>query len=432
MRVVLVSEAPFVPSSLGKVVTYISAGLAERGFEVSVLVHSAATISTPFSQIVWFNPRDWAERSGSRFSRFFPDVWIPCYPWGRWFDLSKALERVGRFDAVLVYEYPQHAADLNSAVYESLTSRGVPAVVYALHEGPYIPPEAALSVLSYTRVVAPTRVGSERFLRGVLRSVELLKGEAPSEVSERFSHVPHPVNASLYHPSNAPSGPPVHGCDLVVGMLAKNHVRKDYLTLVEVALRLAEQTGRDVCAGFYAVGAVSGGYWSVDSVVDVLAARYGLLRRDVSKRIVQLPRPWVEAGMTEDQVIFAYTRLMDVHLFLTRGEAFGLPPLESALLGVRTVTTAIPEQVEVLGGLVDSVRAHVYRTDHAFLYQPDPDDAFEKVLRCVEGVGRCATAGLWEKLSAYDYREVSKGFEREFEEAVEDPRPLSHVVRVQL
>ncbi|MEM4827618.1 MAG: hypothetical protein QXK07_06215, partial [Desulfurococcaceae archaeon] len=243
MKVLIFSEAPTVASSLGKVVAYLSSGLAELGYEVHVAPFSISITSSMLSFEKTVSLCELAAKSKVPFADLYPCADVHIHPWGRLYPIAD-LDVVHEADALIVYSYPYIELDLNDIAYKFFTSRDKPALVYALHEGPVLELEAALSVMAYSLVVVPTRSTGLRYVEALLRS-----GRATFEsIGAYFAVLPHPVNTALFSPRVADEmrkryGEPLLNYDAVVGMVAKNHIRKDYASLLEAVVRARIETG---------------------------------------------------------------------------------------------------------------------------------------------------------------------------------------------
>ncbi|MEM4819188.1 MAG: hypothetical protein QXQ91_02620, partial [Nanopusillaceae archaeon] len=334
------------------------------------------------------------------------------------------LDVVHEADALIVYSYPYIELDLNDIAYKFFTSRDKPAVVYALHEGPVLELEAALSVMAYSMVVVPTRSTGLRYVEALLRS-----GRATFEsIGAYFAVLPHPVNTALFSPEVAGElrkhyGEPLLNYDAIVGMVAKNHIRKDYASLLEAVVRARIETGRDIAAGLYWIDAVSGNYWKREDLVRRISGKLGVSREVVEESIEMLPQKYRAHGAPDSYIVYVYTSLMTMHLFLTRAEAYGLPPVESALLGVPTATTDIPQQREIFGDEIRYVRTGLLERDDFTLYQPDPVDASRAIVEYLEG--KLPVPSREKLAEVHDYRNVAKKLSTILDVASKTPRPLS-------
>ncbi|MEM4761428.1 MAG: hypothetical protein QW230_00440 [Thermofilum sp.] len=423
MKVLIFSEAPTVVSSLGKVVAYLASGLAELGYEVHVAPFSVSITSSMLSFEKTVSLCELAAKSKVPLADLYPCADIHIHPWGRLYPVTD-LDIVHEADALMVYSYPYVELDLNDVAYKFFTSRGKPAVIYALHEGPVLGVEEALSVVAYSMVLTPTRETGLRYIDALAKS-----GKAGAEsIGAYFAVLQHPVNTALFSPSAAAElrkhyGEPLLNYDAVIGMIAKNHIRKDYAALLEAVVRARIETGRDIAAGLYWIDAVSGNYWKRDDLVRRVSGKLGVDREVVEESIEMLPQKYRAHGAPDSYMVYAYTSLMTMHLFLTRAEAYGLPPVESALLGVPTATTDIPQQREIFGDGIRYVKTGILERDDFTLYQPDPADASRAIVEYLEGK---LPAPSREKLAeAHDYRNVAKKLSAILDVASKTPRPIS-------
>lgn len=435
-RVWIISDSPLSPNSIGKVTLLIASGLALRGHDVAVVAYSLAHFPTPVSWRIVFNPRKWAQSCNDPLAELMPDVEIHVYPWGRMYDIYHLFSAMSRRpDVVFFYGYPYVELDINDIAYRYFTSKGTPSIVYALHEGPDLSPEQAISVFAHSVVTAPTRFVLEQYIDGIRRAVSVLWDRSIEGIEEYFYVLPHPVNTDIYSPGSGRLigevlGLPerVVGRDFVIGMVAKNHVRKDYLALVDAVFRVRRETGLDIAAGLYWIDSVSGSYWSLDKLRARVKSKHGVSDEEFNDAVLLLPDMYRSLGLTESMLVYVYTKLLDMHLFLTRGEAFGLPPVESFLLGVPTASTDIPPQREVFGDRVRLVGADVDEEDDYVIWKPRVDDAAAAVREFLDGgLSARDASDLRERL---DYRRVAKSLEEIIELALRSPRSISEKIGV--
>lgn len=426
MRVLILSEVPWVPSSLGKVTSLIASGLINRGYRVCVANYSGYTASSWAGYIDIFNPRRRATVSGEPYAEYLPDAEIPIVYWGKSYDFSTALEKVkavlgGDPDVVFAYLYPYIEIAVNDIVFKFFTSRRVPAVLYAIHEGPYMDPQQSLSTLAYTIVLSPSSDVALQYIRGLTYYASRSGLTVPLE---RFSVLPHPVLTDLYREISRRIPPPETP---VIGMFAKNHIRKDYLTLLETVFRVRRETGVDVKAGLFWIDAL-GGYWNVDNLVGMISHKYGVPREEVLSMVTFFHRELSAIGIPETSLFTMLKRSLSLHLYLTRGEAFGLPPVETVLLGIPTISSDIPPQREIFGEDIPLVKTEIRSFDSVYLYQPDLDDAVEKTIKCLEKNCNPPTSLIERLNTQLSTENIIDTLNNIFEKALEDPRPLGEIL----
>jgi len=440
-RILFISEAPYSANSVGKVTLYLTESIAEMGHEVYVIVYTGNLRINIYGVKERFNPRRVFAAAGSPIADMMPDVDVTVVQWSKAYPFEEALREVGRVDAVISYYYTYIEHDLNKLVHDHFTSRGIPSVVYPMHEAANLVTNAAISVLAHSFIAAPTKFVLERFVDGILEACMLSRaGCDADELTSRTSVVYHGLDTEVYSPKTAeeimrfypePRGWRRFGCR-VVGMLAKNHIRKNYGMLLRVVARHVAE-GRNLCAGLFWIDAIGAGYWSPQDLFDVCRRLYGV---DMSERVVSLPDRWRALGVPEDALVMLYRRHFDLHLFLTRGEAFGLPPVESALVGVPTVSTAIPPQEEIFSGTeIPLIPADTAVFDNYILYEPREDHAYRAVLDWYEDpedlrrrVERSRSI-LAEKV---DRRRVARKMMEAVEKAQRKPEPLAAAMKIPL
>lgn len=414
MRLVLFGECPWVPSSAGKVTYLIARGLTELGHDVLVL---CAGTGRAFTGHICFNPSRWYRGKHIRYS----DVDIYVAPYRHGF-LRRAVEDFygsPDFDGLVAYgtSFGVPMVEVN----EEVGRLGIRAVAYTTNDITYLNPSPAASVLAYSVVSAPTRHSLSEYVRSLRVYYENV-----DEVSDRFAAVPHGIDLDIYRPKTCEEVcsdvPPRK--TRVVGMFAKNHVRKDYGTLARVVARLVRD-GYDVAFGYYAVRGVAAPVWDLSSINEQVELVEGVSLLDQG-RVMNLDAFDDAEGCTEETVLRLYCCHMDVHAFLTRGESFGIPPVESLALGRPTVSTDIPPQREVLGDTVPLVRAELDLQQHAGLYRVDADDAYAKIRQVLDGGWDFGRA--YQHVRRYSYLEMARALAELAKKATE-LEPLHKVLR---
>jgi len=438
-RILFVGEGPNVPSSLGKVMLYLTMTLAELGHEVVVVPHSGAAYPTTFAFKRKFNPRREAESGGSVLADLLPDVDIEIIPWAKAYPFRDALAMAGAVDVAVFYIYPYLDQDLNKIAHEELNAKGIPSIVYALHEGPWLDAAAAATVLAYSAVTAPTRFVLELYMRGLAEACDVTKSECDAGTFvERFHVLYHPLDTKIYSPRTLelvvkamPERTDTRSkCRHVVGMIGKNHIRKDFGLLVRAVARLRAR-GVDACAAAFIIDHLGHGYWNLDSLVEFCLRKYGVRMDDY---VFRTPDHIRMMGATEESLLRLYS-YMDLHLFASRGEAFGLPPVESVLLGIPTITTALPPQQEVFSLTdVPMIPADLSMIDGANIeWVPDEDAAVELAQYWLGNLDELRKVTLRARdvlVQRVDRFEVAKRFLEIAERAQRDPRPLSEFLRI--
>ncbi|MCC6014561.1 MAG: hypothetical protein LM564_02515 [Desulfurococcaceae archaeon] len=420
MRLVLFGECPWVPSSAGKVTYLIARGLTELGHDVLVL---CAGTGRPFTGTVCFNPAKWYR---GRYARY-PDTDIYVAPYRQGFLRRVVEDFYGStgIDGLIAYgtSFGSPMTEVNADV----GRLGVGAVAYTTNDITYLNPSPAASVLAYSAVSAPTGHSLNEYVRSLRVYYENV-----DEVLDRFSAVHHGIDLEVYQPRTCEKVCRDEQVERfrrgfgyrVVSMVAKNHVRKDYGTLARVVARLVRE-GYDVAFGFYAVRGVAAPVWDLNSINEQVELVEGVSLLDLG-RVATLDAFDDAEGCTEDTVLRLYCCFTDVHAFLTRGESFGLPPVESLALGRPTVSTDIPPQREVLGDTVPLVRAELDLQQHAGLYRVDADDAYAKVKQVLDGGWDFGRA--YQHVRRYGYLEMARRL-AELARRASGLEPLHRVLR---
>jgi len=417
MRVVVFGECPWVPSSAGKMTYLIARGLIELGHDVLVL---CAGVGRPSTNYVCFNPSKWYRGKYIQ----YPDIDIYVGPYRPTY-LKKVIDDFfsSGYDGFIAYgtSFGSPMTEVNADV----GRLGIRAVAYTTNDITYLNPSPSASVLAYSVVTAPTGHSLYEYVRSLR-----LYYENVDEFLDRFSVVPHGIDFSMYDPKvceEVCSDERVREFrsnfkHVVVGMFAKNHVRKDYGTLARVVARLVKD-GYDVAYGYFAVKGVSASVWDLNSINEQVELVEGVSLLDL-RRVIALDSFDEVEGCTEEGVLKIYCCYIDVHVFLTRGESFGIPPIESLALGKPTISTDIPPQKEIFGDTIPLVKAVLDLQQHAGLFMVDVDDAYLKVKTVLDGGWDFRKA--YQHIRKYNYLDMA----RELVEAVKKASDLEPLYKV--
>ena len=431
-RLFIIGECPWVPSSMGKVVLWLSQELVEMGHEVLVGCYGAPT-STLWSRFTVYNPKK--QCSDERFAELLPDIDIPVTLVKKGHLVEDALIYFSAPPDAIVTFGSHHAGDLGSWINDEIrntwTRQSRPAIAYSQIDCPFEKASFALSVASYSLAAYPSEFSRSVALDGVRW---LFRKRGGDSVAPRFAEhtavVYHGIDTSIYSEKTArlvrekPKMLKPVQAPRVVGFFAKNHVRKDYAALLRCVARLRKR-GLDVAAGAYFVTAVAAPVWDLAWLIEVVSRVEGV---DMEGKVLVLPDTLASYGAPEPAVVETYVNLMDVHAFLTRDESFGIPPLESVMLGVPTVVSDIPPQREVWGNAMPLVRTEVRVREGWVAYEPEPEhcaDVVEQVLT----KGLDLSAARERVMSMFTSRHMAEQLLKATEKAFESPEPIASKVR---
>lgn len=420
MRLYMFSECPWVPSSAGKISMLLAVGLARRGYDVKVFC--AGGFATLYGPVV-YNPRRWCRGD---YCGVLPDVDVEVYPFPSPDWVVDAAHKIGRPDAALSYATPY--VDPGVRFNEAITKLGVPAAAYVISEVAVLGPSAAASIGAYNAVAAPTRWCLDTFLAGMAR----LAGEKLFSEEERFTVVPHGLHIELYKRLGGSVEPAVENKRFRIGIFAKNHVRKDALSVALAVARLVA-SGVDAELHLFLVDAVSEPVWDVSTLNDAVWAETGV-NLLAENRIVTLDATDSALGLSEEGVVKLY-KSMDVLAFMTRGEAFGLPPLEAALVDTPFIVSAHPAVAEVWGPNTDYVECQWQRLPGAAtLCQPNDNQLAEKLEAYARGWLSLRSLLEKEKQKAeeYTWNRMINGIEQLLEKAMNEKENIARALDLQL
>lgn len=354
MKVLILGEAPFIPSSFGKVTHYIASGLIRRGYEV--LVAAQYGVATLYSRSLMFSFRESCLDPASvrikgftdLCGKFVDDVAVPVVEWPR--DIKWFLENVFDADVILAYgtPYASPMAEALKSIYESKTD--VPIAGYFVSESLILSKNYGLHAGNATVFASPTSFVRRTFVESLSRW-----GIPREKVMERSAVVYHGVDWKLYSPETRRYFKEKHyllsnvvGDGFVIGTFAKNHVRKDLSALLFAYASLPNEVRSKT---YLLVSLIKGcggeDYWRLETLIDA-AEMYA--HASINDRVIDASDHNAGA-FTEWQVLRVYSA-MDLLAFPTRGESFGLPPLEAGLMGVPFVVTAHPVMLELWGDAI--------------------------------------------------------------------------------
>jgi Glycosyltransferase len=422
-RLLVHGECPWVPSSMGKVVLWLAKELAQMGHEVLVSCLGAPT-ATLFSRKFVYNPREQCDEE--KLCDLLPDIDIPVVNPRRGMLVADAIKVLGGLDAIVVYG-SHHAGAIgewiNDEVRQTWTSIGRPAIAYHQLDTPYESPYAALSVASYSAAAYPSRFSRDTAVNAV---ASLLGSSAAEEFARYTAVVYHGIDVGVYNEKTAERFRDSRARDRsyrIVSFVSKNHPRKDYGSLVRCVAKL-KKMGFNVYAGLYFVDAVAVPVWDANRLTS-----FAKMMEGVDVAVVTVPQPARAYGLTEGELIDFYVNWTDVHAYMSRGESFGIPPLESVMLGIPTVVSGIPPQREIWGDTLPMVEVREFLVDSWVALSPDPESC-AKVCAEVLAKGMDLSRARERVLSMFTSRHMAEQLLKALEIAFEDPAPIALKVRV--
>ena len=395
MRVGIVSECPWVPSSFGKMVFYLAKGLIDEGFKTTVYCPTSPS-PTIFSRKFLFKTKCDVER-------FCVDAEIETSQY-----LSFAS---GEEDLFIVFGTPYGSVEVSALnVCENLSK---PCLGYFVTESLTLPSTIALWVTKVSFVATPTDFVRRVFIDGVKR----FSRELGEEAEKRFMVAPHGINLDLYSRAVCEylrDYTTHHGRSTelvekirearetgrtVVGFYAKNNPRKDVAALIKAVSSL----GDEYLLLPILIEAVSSNAWADLATL----VSFFMSPEESARRIIWVDPEAGKYGVTDYSIIRVLCNT-DVFAYPTEGEAFGIPVVEALALEVPVVVTDIPVMREVLSGYPEEgfarCREDIYPPAYV-LCNPDPEDVAEAIKRVSERreeIRRIARSIA----SRYDYRRM--------------------------
>ncbi|MCI4437491.1 MAG: glycosyltransferase family 4 protein [Ignisphaera sp.] len=403
---------------MGKVVLWLAQELVKMGHQVLVTCLGAPT-ATLYSKYIVYNPKRQCSPK-SRLCDYLQDVDIPTAFAKRGMLIQDAIEILGKLDAVITFG-SHHAGALgewiNSEVFTTWTRLGKPAVAYMQIDTPYERLGTALSVASYSVATYPSE-----FSRSVaVKAVKLFMGEKIAEKFSMYTAVAyHGIDTNIYNEKVAK----IFAQDReprdykIIGFVSKNHPRKDFGALVRCVAKLRKK-GFNVVPGAYMIEAVGVPVWNDQNLTD-----FAKLIEGIPINVLVLPQPLRSIGLTEYELIEFYVKWMDIHAYLSRGESFGMPSLESVMLGVPTAVSDIPPQREIWQDTLPMIRTREVLIDNWVALSPDPEHCAE-ICETILTKGQDLSRARERVLSMFTARHMAQYLLKAVEKAFEDPAPIA-------
>lgn len=356
MRILFLSDCPFIPNSLGKITRYLAAGFMDAGHEVvNVCPAAYTTLDNKYIEYRW---RGYVFR---------------CYPWS---GSLKHYVSVFRPDIVFLFGTP-YSPPLNEALRECYEERWR-CIGYFDNESVWLIPEYGLHAANVVAFASPTRFALSAFIQSLAAS-----GIQAEVLEERTRLVYHGVDPQAYR-----GGERILPRDrLVYGFFGKNHIRKNLGVLIDAYARACAADKRfmeDTALYLAYVGFAGDNTWNVDLLLRLAEMRYGVR---VAENTYTMIDHEIRVGVPESSVAKIYASI-DVFVFPSEGEAFGLPPLEYLSGGAGpTVVTRHPALKEIWHDVVGVPLEYMVDGwdyvvgDALVLFHPDPEALARLMLR---------------------------------------------------
>jgi len=356
MRVLVLSDCPFIPNSLGKIVRYITAGFMDAGHEVINVCPAAYT--TLDRRCVEYRWREYV---------------FKCCPWS---GSLKYYVDTFRPDTIFLFGTP-YSPPLNEALQECYENRWH-CVGYFDNESIWLIPEYGLHAANVVAFAAPTGFTLSTFIHSLTAS-----GISYKVLEERTKIIYHGVDPDMYR-----GGERLLPWDkLVYGFFGKNHIRKNLGVLIDAYAQACITDKRfmeDTALYLAYIGFAGDNTWNIDLLLSLARLQYGI---DISHNLYTLIDHEIRVGVPESSVAKIY-KSIDVFVFPSEGEAFGLPPIEYLAGGEGPVIVSRhPALKEIWHDVLDVpleflVDGWDYAVGDALvLFHPDPKHLSEIMLR---------------------------------------------------
>jgi len=296
MRVLWISPSPLLPTGLGKVAKYITTGLVELGYDVSI--GSFQHMGEPI------------EVEG-----------VKHYPLASLDLLPLVLNEV---KPDIVISYGSHWHPNIGGITPIVVKRDYKLIWYCTVEWSFISPVFLEPLLGCNIVVVPSEYGKNVLSRHI--------------PPERISVIPHGVNHSIFRPITKQR---IMGYEdkFVFGTVMRNNLRKEYSVLIRAFASIDRSIKENSILYIHAQ--------PIEFTGDKPGWNLGLLTHmfGLQGKVVCTERAAKFFGMREEEMGRVYNAL-DVHMLISSGEGFGLPVVESLACGVPNIcskNTALPE-----------------------------------------------------------------------------------------
>ena|GEM_PF-3692853 len=363
MKIGLVWECPWTPSSYGKLALWTAYGLLKEGFSVRLYCPSMPEMSL-YSRCVDYTVKCLHRTIGV------------CVDPGQPLEVCHSAAACNDRDVDVYIIGGTPFGRVESKWVEQCSHSQKPVAGYFVTETSIVQPMLAMWLAHVDAVAFPARAVAEAFLAH----------EPARELHKDWILAPHGLPD--YYRTLTPDQILDYGLKAMdsgdaerlkpalesrsegslYGTIAKDHPRKDYAALLSAfALLKHKHPGRKLRLFLGLIKAVGAPMWNVDAI----KATLGLADDD----ILTLEPRLQETGITELGLLFAYS-LLNAYILATLGEGFGLPLVEAGSLGIPIVATRTPVIEELWEGypllaeskpIVVSEGFILYGTDYADL-----------------------------------------------------------------
>jgi len=370
----LIMECPWVPSSYGKISAILATGLRGKGFDVRVYCY-AMSPTLLFSNRMIYRPV--CDHSDVCLQG---DIEVAS--------VERAFDQHHDAYVILGSPYGMESKMVQRCREERGKRGGFKCIGYFVTEVLKLPFNMAGWVLNVDYLVTPTRYVLEKFLEPLTpeERQRLHTAVVPHGIPEYYFK--QGICSKLLEiPPEYPSRPDMareivearEKGAVIVGMIAKNHPRKDFGAFLK-ALQLLPEKYHGLL-GF--IDAVGGETWGHSNMMFFEMCGFGDTRamKYDSSRIHYMYTQQSLNGITEYRMMKLYC-LTDIFAYITRGEGFGLPLVEAGALGKPLVATGHPVVREVLEGYPEELLPECiedYAPPGLILCRTDPKQVAEAV-----------------------------------------------------
>jgi len=328
MRVLWVSECPWVASGFGKVTYYMTKELRNNGIDVVVSCFSTLSIMNYENMLV--------------------------FPYGPPLNtFIRMLEnRVGDVDVVVFHGSPWIPP--LSTILPQVTSINKKVIGYFVHEAEAVP-KSLSKYFKYCNLLATPTSYTAKVL-GI----------------SRYVVVPHGVNPEIWKPELKTAS----NDDKVVGMIAKNHPRKRWDMFFEAIAELIKK-GYRVKALPYVFSSI---HWEIPLILETIQQIH-----NVDIELIKPSEYDIFFGLPEDEQAKTLAN-MDIHALVSMGEAWGLPILETLAMGIPNVVVDYGAVREWCGDMCNYVESPYtqYSSDGMLHRVPSIENLVEKLIEVIE------------------------------------------------
>lgn len=322
MRILWISECPWNNTGFGKVTYYMTRELKKHGFDVTIACFATTSI---------------INYDG-----------INVYPYAN--PLNKFVEHIdmreGLVDIVVFHGSPW-IIPLANILSQVPLIKDRKTIGYFVHEAEFIPSSLKQNFMMVHLLATPTKYTAT--VLGI----------------DRYAVVNHGVNPDIWNPELTKN----KKIAIVVGMVAKNHPRKRWDIFFDTVARVVKR-GKHLAVLPYVT---TDAYWYIGNIIESVAEYH-----NVKLNIIKPYDYETFFGLPEEEQAKILS-MMDIHMLISMGEAWGLPVLETLAMGIPNIVTMYGAILEWCGLACNYIEATDYYYSVDGMIHPVPDKKLAEI-----------------------------------------------------